>query len=94
MRRCYIVVRQLFYMSNGVHHQVAEDNPVREVFTTAEAAIDWARAYITFHIEHSPEPLHMVEVNLDSELIYKVGSFFSSGLCESSYCVIKKGMMV
>lgn len=94
MRRCYIVVRQLFYMSNGVHHQVAEDNPVRDVFTTAEAAIKWARAYITYHIEQSPEPLHMVEVKPDSEVIYKVSSFYSSGLCDRSYCVIKEGMMV
>lgn len=94
MRRCYIIVRQVFYLSGSTHYQCAQDNPVVEVFTTAEAAIDWAYSCIHHHITHSNESLHMVEETPDSQLIYKVGSFDSLGRCERAYCVIKKGMMV
>lgn len=94
MRRCYIVVRQIFYLSDGVHYQCAEDNPVAEVFTTREAAIDWARACINHHIANTNTPLHLEEEYPDSELIYKAGSFDSAGNCERAYGVVKKGMMV
>lgn len=93
MRRCYIIVRQLFYLSGGVHYQCAEDNPVRDVFTTEKAAITWARDYILYHINHSDTPLHMVEEKPDSELIYKVGAFDAAGNAERVYCVIKKGLL-
>lgn len=94
MRRCYIVVRQDFFLSHSVHYQIADDNPVVEVFTTAEAAKDFVRGIISRRLKYSNLPLHMVEENIDSELIYKAGSFDSSGHCDCSYNVIKKGMMV
>ena len=94
MRRCYIVVRQVFFLHGTTHYQCAQDNPVVEVFTTAEAAKDHARSIINLHIKSTKEPLHMVELEPDSELIYKVGSFDSLGRCERCYCVIKKGMLV
>ena len=94
MRRCYILVRQSFYVSNGEHYQLADDNPVVEVFTTAEAAKDYARRIVENHIEYTRESQHMVEEKTNSELIYKVGAFNKSGICVVSYSVIKKGMMV
>jgi hypothetical protein len=88
------VVRQLFYLSETRHYQCAQDNPVVDVFTTQEAAKDLARRIIKSHIESSKGYLHIVEDTPDSELVYKVGAFDCSGLCEYSYSVIKKGMLV
>ena len=81
-------------MSNGVPYQCEDDNPVVEVFTTAEAAKDVARRIVENHIKYSFQPLHMVEEEPNSELIYKVGAFNTSGMCDVSYSVIRRGMMV
>lgn len=94
MRRCYILVRQSFYVSNGVPFQCEDDNPVVEVFTTAEVAKDVARRIVENHIKYSSQSLHMVEEEPNSELIYKVGAFNTSGICDVSYSVIRRGMMV
>ena len=82
MRRCYIIIRQVFFLSGFTHYQCAQDNPVAEVYTTAEAAKDWSRDVIKLHIKSTKEPLHMVEETPDSELIYKVCAFDSLGRCE------------
>lgn len=94
MRRCYILVRQIFFVSNGVHYQSADDNPVSEVFTSAEAAISRARQIVVSHIHYCHQPLHIEEQKPSSELIYKIGAFDPSGICDVSYSVVKKGMMV
>lgn len=94
MRRCYIIIRQIFYVSKGLLYQCVNDNPVIDVSTTAEAAQERARSLIELYIKSTKEPLHMVEETPDSELIYKVGAFDSLGRCKRCYCVIKKGMMV
>lgn len=81
-------------MSASVHYQLADDNPVVEVFTTAEAAKAIARRVIKDLLKCSKPPLHIVEQEISSELIYKVSAIDESGRCERSYSVIKKGMMV
>ena len=88
MRRCYIVVRQV------VHYKCEQDNPVVEVFTTLEAAKDLACRIINHFVESSNGDLHMVESTPDSVCVYKVSAFDCLNRCESSYSVIKKGMMV
>lgn len=94
MRRCYIVVRQVFILSDSLLYQCAQDNPVVDVFTTLEAAKDLARRIVKSHIECSNGYSHMVEDTPNSELVYKVGVFDRSERCEFSYSVIKKGMLV
>lgn len=88
------MVRQLFFVSDGVHHPCAEINPVRAVFTTEKAAKDWAIGRMRFHIDHSNEPLTIREDHPSSVVVYRIGSFDSSGLCETTYSVIKESMMV
>ena len=80
-------------MSNRIPYQCEDDNPVVDVFTNAEYAKNVARRIVENHIQYSREPLHKVEEVPNSELIYKVGAFYKSGLCDVSYSVIKKGMM-
>ena len=94
MRRCYILVRQIFFVSNGVHYQRIDDNPVVGVYTTAEAAKDAARRIIANLVAKSDETVHMVEQACDSELIYKGFVVDSSGSIERSYSVIKQGMLL
>lgn len=81
-------------MSNGVPYQCEDDNPVVGVFTTAEVAKDVARRIVQNHIKYSSQPQLMDEYRPNSELIYKVGAFYTSGICDVSYSVIKIGMMV
>ena len=88
------MVRQLFSESNGVPYQCEDDNPVVQVCTTAEVAKEVARRIVENHIKYSYQSLHMVEEEPNSELIYKVGAFNTSGICDVSYSVIKTGMMV
>jgi hypothetical protein len=84
----------VFFLSDSLHYQCAQDNPVVAVFTTLEAAKDLVRRIIKARIDRSNEELHMVVETPDSELVYKVGAFDSSDLCVYSYSVIKIGMMV
>ncbi len=94
MRRCYIVIRQVFFLSVSLHYQCADDNPVVKVFTTLEAAKNLARHLVKSETEFSNGDLHMVEETPDSELVYKASAFDRFDRCEFSYSVIKKGMMV
>ena len=81
-------------MSNGVPFQCEDDNPVVEVFTTAEVAKVVARRIVENYIKYDSQSLHMVEEEPNSELIYKVGAINTSGICDISYSVIRRGMMV
>ena len=87
------MVRQSFYVSNGVLHQRANDNPVVALFSTAEAAKHAACRIIANFVEKSVFPFNMVEQVVDSELIYKVGAFDGYGNCVRSYSVIKQGIL-
>ena len=94
MRRCYIVVRQVFFMSGSTHYQCAQDNPVVVVFTTYEAAKHAACRIISNFVGNSVDTFHMVEQVVDSELIYKVGAFDSYGNCVRSCSVIKQDLLL
>lgn len=77
-----------------VHYNCEQDNPVVVVFTTLEAAKDLARRIINHFVESSNGDLFMDESFPDSEVVYKVSAFDCLNRCESTYSVIKKGMMV
>lgn len=94
MRRCYIIIRQSFYMSNGWHYQVADENPVVAVYTTESAAIEAVRNIIMRWTRNSDGKLHAKLGNIDSKVVYRLGAFDSLGNCSVSYSVIKMGMMV
>lgn len=81
-------------MSNGYHHQVADENPIVAVYTTEQAAVDVVRNIIHNRIERFDDILHTKELAIDSEVLYRVGVFDSLGNCKVSYSVIKQGMML
>lgn len=94
MRRCYIIIRQSFYMSNGCHYQVADENPVVAVYTTGSAAVEVVCYLIRKWVENSDGKLHLKVCEIDSEVVLRLGAFDSLGNCFVSYSVIKQGMML
>lgn len=94
MRRCYIILRQAFYLSNGCRYQIAYEHPIVSVFTTEQVAVNVVRRIIQHVIESSNGELHSEEGAIDSEVLFRLSAIDSLSNTTLSYSVIKKGMMV
>lgn len=94
MRHCYIVVRYVSKVSNGVRQPDVEDNPVRMVFTTHIAAEEYASCLIRSYLAKLKGFFHFEEERPGAGILYRAKVVDAVGKCIRSYSVIKEVMVV
>lgn len=87
----YIIVKQFFYVSRGIHYQCADDNPVVMVYKSVDEAKRACDRLTQSWIQRHPD-VKLKTSAPSSEFVAKYGLFVGDN-CEISYNIIKESLI-
>lgn len=84
----YIIVKQVFYVSRGIHYQCADDNPVVMVYKSVDEAKGACGRLVQSWLQRHPN-LKLRTSAPTSAFVAKFG-LFDGDTCELSYNIVKE----